>query len=285
MDMHNSIATETATPSQQVPQARKRFGKKIIALAAALLVIVAYVAFLAPQGAATIPLNVDYTVGEKMVYDANITVSMAGLDSILNSTTNQNTPSTISSNATLAVEVMSFDGETYTLNNTTTMDLLGKTQSISMIEKINKTGFSTFMFNAPTQDLSYSPTSSILTSLLNRPDVKVGETWEVPINGLDGNLTLTFNGIQDITVPAGTYKVYKVSLSSDNLSTKNQIPASLSNQTIQVKMTMNGETYIEYNTGRQIKYNMESTTSAGMAGMELTIDMCCQMTLTHHIKP
>jgi hypothetical protein len=53
----------------------KRFGKKLYVVAAIVAVAVIAVALLIPQGAATIPLNVDYEVGEKMVYDTTMILS------------------------------------------------------------------------------------------------------------------------------------------------------------------------------------------------------------------
>lgn len=286
MSIIKEISPEISIPTSESPPGRRRLVRKfLLVAAAAVIIIILGVALLTPQGAATIPLNINYNVGEKMIYDADISVAMRGFN--LPNTTgiglNQNS---ISTNATIALEVLSFDGETYTLNNTTTMNLLGSTQSISMIQKINKTGFSTFMFNTPNQELSYNTSmSSILTSLLDKPDVKVGETWQVPVPGLQGNLTLTFNGLEDLTVPAGTYKVYKVSISSDNLTTQNLVPEGLSNQNIEVRMSVNGQTYVEYNTGRQIKYNMQTTASAAISEIEFSVDMSSNMTLAKHVLP
>ena len=48
----------------------KRFGKKHLIIVAALISIaIIAAAFFIPQSGATIPLNVDFVVGEKMVYD------------------------------------------------------------------------------------------------------------------------------------------------------------------------------------------------------------------------
>lgn len=286
MNIVKEISPEISIPTSESPPGQRRLVRKfLLVAAAAVIIIILGIALLTPQGAATIPLKINYNIGEKMIYDADISVVMRGFN--LPNTTgiglNQNS---ISTSATIALEVLSFDGETYTLNNTTTMNLLGSTQSISMIQKINKTGFSTFMFNTPNQELSYNTSmSSILTSLLDKPDVKVGETLQVPVPGLQGNLTLTFNGLEDLTVPAGTYKVYKVSISSDNLTTQNLVPEGFSNQNIQVSMSVNGQTYVEYNTGRQIEYNMQTAASATISEIEFSVDMSSNMTLAKRVLP
>ena len=41
-----------------------------------IAVVVIAVALLVPQGVAAIPLTVDYVVGEKMIYDSKVNVSM-----------------------------------------------------------------------------------------------------------------------------------------------------------------------------------------------------------------
>ena len=54
----------------------KRFGKKLyVVIAAVVAIAIIAVAFIVPQGAASIPLNANYNVGEKMVYDTSATVS------------------------------------------------------------------------------------------------------------------------------------------------------------------------------------------------------------------
>ena len=51
----------------------KRFGKKLYAITFALIaIVIVVVALLIPQGAAAIPLNVNYVVGEKMIYNTTI---------------------------------------------------------------------------------------------------------------------------------------------------------------------------------------------------------------------
>ena len=51
-----------------------KFGKKLSITIASMIIIVAIIAaFLLPQGSAIIHLNVNYALGEKMVYETAIT--------------------------------------------------------------------------------------------------------------------------------------------------------------------------------------------------------------------
>lgn len=284
----NSVPPQEPTLPDQPTAAQappKRSKLKLNALFATVLAVaIIIVALLAAPSEATIPLSVNYQVGEKMVYDANISMEMQTSNMPSVSPLTGLSPGKISTNATITTDVLSFDGETYTLNQTTTIDVLGTVQSIALTQRVNKTGFSTYMINSPASSSSYSlGSNAVLNSLLDKPDVKVGESVQVSMPGLKGNLTLTFGGIKDITVPAGTYKAYKVSLSGDNLSADSQIPQELGGSSIQVSMSMNGEMYIEYGTGRQIQCSMQSTTTSTVAQASISMDMAYQMTLTQHI--
>jgi hypothetical protein len=265
----------------------RSFSKLVAALLVTVLIISAVaVGLFTLQSEATIPLSINYQVGEKMVYDATIGAEMQIYNS--SSTTNQTalTPNRVTTDATITTNVIDFDGEIYTLNQTTTMNLLGKTQSMSIIQMVNKTGFSTFMLNSPTDTSSYSMGSnSLYNTLLDKPDVKVGESIQVPIEGLKGNITLTFSGIEELSVPAGNYKVYKVTFYSDNLAMENQIPESLGVGNIQVSMSMNGTMYIEYGSGRQIQCSLHSTTSSEAAGAIISFDMTYDVILSEHTQP
>jgi hypothetical protein len=251
----------------------KRFGKKLYAVATIIMIAVIAVALLIPQGAATIPLNVEYEIGEKMVYF----ITQA---EILKT-------DTTTSNVTDIVEVIDFDGETYTLNHTIPVDTDVQSIRVSFIEKVNKIGYSTY-FSAEGKVLPFdTPNSDTLTGLLERPEVKVGESWQIPISSTNpniittGTMTITFAGIQNITVPAGTYQVFRIDTSSSNVTTtfKHQSKTNWSMNTI---TSMNGQTYIEYGTGRQILSTTESIVyRESMRNYTRSVNT----TLVQHIKP
>ena len=250
---------------------------------------------LIPQGGAVIPLNVDYAVGEKMVYDSTI---ISSYDSFA-SGSGALIPKNITIDSQQTIEVTGFDGEYYILNHTMTMNLSNRPISFSMIEKMNKTGYSAYLLNlgSSQQEVPNSglTSASYLAQLLNQPEVKVGDSVNVPFPtgnsslGITGSLKMTFKGIEDLTVPAGTYKVFRIDISSNDLKMTYQSPLSgLSNFTpanITIGMDMNYQIYIEYGTMRQIKASMQESVSTQSATLNYTMKMSMDMTLVEHITP
>ncbi len=247
-----SYAAQSGIPTLQehleLPaKTKKCFNKKLfIPLVAATAIIVVIVALLLPSGSATIQLNVNYNVGEKMIYNTTDTTTLLNLPSGSNL---QPENSTTTSTGQEIMDVLSFDGQTYTINDTVTLTIEGLTNlnnlnrpfSISTTEEINRTGyeerFLSFL-NTTTQLPSNELNSNQdLEQLLSVPEVKVGDTITIPEQSLLGNLssanlevtgylTMTFKGFQDLTVPAGTFRVFEVDLVSHDVSTtmKLQLP-------------------------------------------------------------
>jgi hypothetical protein len=102
-------------------------------------------------------------------------------------------------------------------------------------------------------------------------------------------MTITFGGIQNITVPAGTYEVFKVdTLSNLTMSIKLPTSGNYTNPPFTVNMTISGQTYIEYGTCRRIESNMQMTqmpSSSQAGGTSATISISAKTTLVQHIKP
>jgi len=239
-----------------------------------------------PQGVAAIPLVADYQVGEKMVYNTIMTGTVDNFDTSLPYSMGSLSNMTVDSTQT--IDVIDFDGEYYTLNHTTTMELMGKPISLSVLEKMNKTGYSTFMLNVDSsQAISSTGISgdSYLTQLLSKDEVKVGDSITVPYPsavssmGIKGDLTITFEGIEDITVPAGTYKVVKVSITTDSIQM--ELPsANMSSNT-----DLNYTILMEYGTMRQIKSTMQETVAFQSSTINYTMHLTMDMTLNQHLKP
>jgi hypothetical protein len=273
----------------------KRFGKKLYAAVAIAAAAVIVIALLIPQGAAIIPLSVEYTVGERMVYDVTETMAMQMSNSTIGTSLGLGgLNNSVTMNSTTTVDVVGFDGEVYTLNHTLTMDMLDRPISISYLEKVNKTGYSTILFPGVTEALTANVSSQdpVLTGILGKSEVKVGDTWEIPLNannasiGLTGSLTLTFKGIQDITVPAGTYKVFRVDMTSNNIGTSTSAASPYGGtSTVSTTMSINGEYYVEFETGRQIENNMQMTIQSQVMGVNTTTTMSASTTLVQHILP
>jgi hypothetical protein len=284
----------------------KRFGKKLYASIAALIAVAVIVgAVLIPQGVASIPLNVNYNVGEKMIYT---TATSLALD--VNNSTFPTNGALTSNNVTFSgretLEVLSFDGQFYTLNNTVTMTEGNRPFTYSSTEKMNKTGYSTILLNLGNTseeipDNSFT-SNQYLSQLLNKSEVKVGDTVTIPYASIAANLTsniqvsgdvtLTFKGFQELTVPAGTYKVFEVDLTSNNLmmTMQTSLPSSensnvLTPTTVTIKMEMNYQTYIEYNTMRQIQSAMQETSTLQSIALNYTMRTTTNMTLNQDTVP
>lgn len=283
----------TSKPDEHVISHKgiRRFGKKIYALIPLAIAIIIAIPLLIPQGAAAIPLTADYQVGEKMVYTTTIAGSFDGQNVTLPATNNTKIEST------QTIDVIGFDGEYYSLNHTTTMLLNKKTISFSMLEKMNKTGYSTYVLNmgSNSQEIpNTSPTSSsYLTQLLSNPEVNVGDTINIPYPtsspniSITGELKMTFKGTENLTVPAGTYKVFRVDITSDNL-TFNYIPVTGRSSAATpraINIDVSYQMFIEYGTMRPIKSTMQETVSYQSETTNYAMHTNMDMALSEHIKP
>jgi hypothetical protein len=295
----DSVPSPTPSAPSQTGLPKKGsnwFGKKLYAVIALVMVAGVVAALLVPQGTATIPLNVDYTVGEKMFYDTTLTMTFQDYNSTLTALVGQPL-NDVSVNAKQSIEVIDFDGEYYTLNHTTTSTLNEKPFSYSMIEKMNKTGYSTYLLNLGNTEQEIPNTSftsnSYLTQLLNRSEVKVGDSVTVPFPtavsglGITGYLTMRFGGFEDLTVPAGTYRVFRIDVTSHNVSMNYNPSVSIAglNLTSSMDMDLNYQIYMEYGTLRQVKSTMQEAVSYKSAMMNYTMTLSMDMTLSQHVKP
>jgi hypothetical protein len=296
-----AVPSETPDlPNQQAPNQTgpSRFRKKrYAAMAAVFAIAIIAVAFFIPQGQATIPLSVDYAIGEKMMYDNTITMTLQSYN--LGTSTTIQPPNSTTVNGQQTIEVAGFDGENYLLNHTTTMTVLDRSISFSMTEKMNKTGYSTYLLNVGSNQTEI-PTSgltgdSFLAQLLSKPEVKVGDTISIPYPTVSsniqttGDLTIKINGVEDLTVPAGTYKVFRIDMTSNNLKMTLNPPTTNSSVTLsnglRMSISINSQIYLEYGTMRQIKSTMQETSSYQSSMLNMTIQMTMDMTLKQHIKP
>ena len=257
---------------------RKMLNKKLYVLIAAVAAIaVVLVALFIPQGAAIIPLEVNYTVGETMIYDTIQEVTYLDSNSpVPDLNPGPSSPPNKTISQTTTVEVTDFDGQYYTLNRTTKITHDGRTSDAPLItQKISKQGYTITIFQG--NETSGSGTQNpFITEILNRSEVRVGDTWALPITrstaygSSSGSMTLTFQGIEDITVPAGTFRVFRVDSTSITTLQKNSTDRILDsasdptlppdtwtwiNSTASTMLTINQNAtmYMEYSTCRQIK--------------------------------
>ncbi|MGA3060681.1 MAG: hypothetical protein ABSD92_09965 [Candidatus Bathyarchaeia archaeon] len=268
MENKFSSSAPSATPSTSLsvePQAaqvpsKKRLGKKIyIAIAAiATIAVILAAVLLVPQGnASVISLGVQYSAGEKLTYD--VTTSM--------STQSGNSSTNISSDSNLTVDVVSFDGDTYTLNYTSSSIAASYSVTTSQLIEVKASEMVTVLALLPIGLQLFGETvngsSPFLAAVFNQSQAQVGDTWQIPLNtgepssAQPENLTVTFKDIQDLTVPAGTFKVFRIDFSTNTPAS----PSPLSN----VNLNLSGQSYLEYGTCKQIQSNLQVNISSAIA--------------------
>jgi hypothetical protein len=290
----NDTSTLSETPSAIDPPAppppsSKRSRERIyvflgiIAVAAVASALV--FAFLVPlSSGVSIPLSYNYEVGEHMTYNMTSNVSQFEQSTPGNPV---GTPVVQNITETISMDVLSFDGENYTINETASIPLASLPVSFTIMGKINKTGYVTIL-SGPFAELNSAFTGlNLLSTFFQKEQAKVGETWHFPISelgnlsfGMRGNITFTFGNIQSITVPAGTYKVFSIDVSASNL-TMNLNIAGIS---YSASESGSGQEYLEYGTCRQIESNFQENVSYQIGGQNYTTNASMQMELVQDIK-
>jgi len=228
-----------------------------------------------------------------MVYKTTNTITNQMNNASINSAMN---PTSANYNSTSAYEVVGFDGETYTLNVTLASLAQGKDFSLPPITtKVNKANYyrDFLASGAPRffNDVSGNPT---LSAILAKSQVNVGDSWNIPVTtgnsslGLTGELTLRFAEIQEITVPAGKYTVFRIEVSSSNLELHadpdylNTVHLTIpENMSLQIS----GKTYLEQGTCRLIKSELAQETTSQPNGTGSTSVIYSEKILVEHIKP
>jgi hypothetical protein len=83
-----------------------------------------------------------------------------------------------------------------------------------------------------------------------------------------------------ITVPAGTYDVISIKITSDDL----KLTLSSSDESVVFQANYDGQIELEKDTCRMIKLNMDVALTATIEGETGTINSSMQMQLEHHTK-
>jgi hypothetical protein len=260
-----------------VPGQPRRFGKKLYVLfgVVAVVAVVSAVAFLffIPRGLGEIiPYGINYSVGEQMTYDIAINMSSGG--------------QTVSETGTLSIHVLSFDGENYTVNETMVVVVQGISQETSFTMNMSKTGYITDFSGLPAEaQQTYSMFMSMpgFGGFMNKTQARVGETWRIPLSmgnstfGMGGTVNYRFGDIENITVPAGTYKTFKMEISTEE--------AYVSSGSTSVGLNMNGQICLEYGTCRLVDMNMEETMSGSGTGQTSSATVTIHTTLVQDTQP
>lgn len=229
--------------------------------------------------------GLNYSVGDHMVYYSTA-IGSAQQSDLPNLT---GTPST--TNSSYSLDVISFDGENYSITQTISATIGDQTINAPLNLNVRKTDCYKNLFIGA--DILLNSSKATVLPFMDKSTGKIGESLTFPVStgnasyGLTGEITLTIQGIQDVTVPSGTYKCIRIDISSNTL-TMHADPNYLSaihlapfdKSTVQ----MNGTTYLEQSTFRLIKsaiiqYGIvetigstgSSTTVASTISMEKTL--------------
>jgi len=190
-------------------------------------------------------------------------------------------------NSTSSLDILSFDGQTYRINETAEIEGSTLISLPPFTINVSKTSYyNDFAPGAP--PVFYNSSSNpTISAYLAQPSVNIGDVWTIPVStgnsslGLTGEMTLKFTGFKEITVPTGTYKTFKIDVSSGNL-TMHYDPVYA--QSIRVALSGNytlrvsGTTYLEQNTCRLIKSELtqygtqQSVGSKGVTTITSTIN-------------
>jgi hypothetical protein len=281
--MENDSSTSTAS--------KRRFGKKLYLLAAVIVIAVILIATLlvVPQANANIlPLGVKYEVGEKLTYN----VTSSSTSSLL-----ANTKTTISQKSTLTLEIQSFDGEKYTISYNSTSEIGSMTESTYHIATVKQADMITFFGLLPVALQSWTSsaldssnqTNPVLSAEFNQTEAKVGDTWTFPLDKADnsstttGQVTVTFKSIENLSVKAGTYKVFRMDITQNSQESRNApfVDGYYKSGTDFVR-----QTYLEYGTCKQIQSSFQMNITSQI-GTEKNLDLAMSVTstLSEDLKP
>jgi hypothetical protein len=195
-----------------------------------------------------------------MTYEIKTTVKML------------NTP--ISSDYTLEMEVLSFDGENYTIRQTMTIEQ----QELSYTTKIDRMGqiieYNEFAVEIDEAFSSLFGVSGYGAQFIS-DEVRVGESWEIPLDiteegfNIEGTLSYMLSEITTVTVPAGTYEVLKIEAEISDMQTTSN---------------MNGYALLEKGSCLLIEFNMQQVTTMTAMGETTSMETNLQMQLVEHTK-
>jgi hypothetical protein len=267
----NNVVSETppATEQPAPPTAPSKKSRKtifaiigIVAVAAvASALVFGFLIYPSPSAGATIPLSYNFTPGEEMTYSWTTT------------TTNDVVQIT---SVKVIMGILSFDGEYYTINET-----IG---ARALFEKMNKTGY---LFPSAAGIMYAYPSFTGMGSSWQKNETRVGETWQFAMSPLymsqpyEGNITLKFGEIQNITVLAGTYKVFRIDVLANNLSRSYTYPPT-ANTTVFQNLTLSGQIYVEYETCRLVESDLQESMSTLQGGLASASKTSSHMELVKH---
>ena len=269
----------------------KKHDRKLYASIAGLaVVLIVLAALLIPQGAGSpLELSLNYKVGERMVYNTLniVTNQMVNTSLSLPGVTN-----TQSYNSTLTIDIIGSNVDNYSVNETivSVPNLFSHPLPPLTLNVSKSSYYNNFM--APGGPLIFYNTSSnpTISAYLAQPTVKVGDVWKIPVNtgnaslGLTGEVTLTFVELQELTVPAGTFKTMRIEVTSNTL-TLHSDGGSIIKIPNGMTLQLNGTSYIEQGTCRLIKADLTQLTTTNSPGIGSTSTLYTEKILTEYTHP
>jgi hypothetical protein len=258
-------------PPTQAPS-KLRFGKKLyftVGGVLAIAIILTAAMFIPTGSSQEINLGVKYSPGEVLTY--NVTTSTSSQE--VNSSTS------LSQASTLTVDVVSVDENTYTLNYTSTSSLGGYTMTTSHILEANASDMVNLLTLMPVAMEQYTgientnSTSPTETAIFNESTAKVGDTWQIPlttenpISSSAQTITVSFIDIQDLTVQAGNYKVFRIDFSTN---TQQNLSQGYSTNPLDLNLNVTGTSYLEFGTCKQIQSSLQMSMSSTLGSISGT---------------
>lgn len=289
----NQSSPIPSAPEPILQQAHRKSRRKLYATTLAVIVVVVTVVsvILVPAGGTVMDLSLNYNVGERMVYQTTNVMSSYAANSTAEAQPGGLTDlgSTQSVNSTTTMDVVALNGNVYTVNETITSqpDLI---HLPTLPLNVSKSEFYNNFMAPGGPFIFYNNTDPTVLAYLAQSSVKVGDVWTIPVStgnsslGLTGQVTITFTGIEEITVPAGPYKVMRIEVASDTLHIRSDGTGIL---TLPAGMTLqlNGAAYIEQSTCRLIKATLSQTGNLNSDGANRTSTIYTEKTLIQHTKP
>ncbi|MDR0470314.1 MAG: hypothetical protein LBH79_01140 [Nitrososphaerota archaeon] len=224
----NSSSASSSTLSseiQKTPKKQRQIFYAIITVSVVLVVICATVLLIPQNESSPRELSLNYAVGERMTYENTniLTSQIAEVERSLSDTAIYRHDQ----NSTLIIEVLSEDSESYTVRQTGTMTPdVGITIS-PLTRSIDKASYYINFVEPQGQFIFHNIDSNpTFLAYLAQDKIAVGDVWTISANvgeanlGRTGEFILKFAGIQEITVPAGTFQTMRIEITSKDLSSR-----------------------------------------------------------------
>lgn len=260
----------------QVLKLRSR--RKLCLIIGVVVVVVAALGTWSILPGEAVSLVVSYTKGEKLTYEVTMTMKMGEVSQTIE--------------MILTMEVLDVEDGVYTIKQT--MTIAEMDQAFSFTMKFDETGQVLDVEGLPSEaQQTFSSFTGIPGCGMYFPKdrARVKDSWDTPIDIRTGEFNLTgtiHNRITEtrkLTVPAGTYDVFKLEIPRSELTATYEPPAELDMASpIQMDMTISGYEFFEKGTCLTIQANFDQTFTVSFGGQTMTMSVTMQMKLVEHSR-